>query len=67
VRRVEEATTEPGHLLDDLGAEPVDVRDARELLDLIGERADDRHLGTNVDQPRVRGDRAIRAGLESCD
>jgi hypothetical protein len=67
VRGVEEATTQSRHLLDDLRAEPIDVCDARELLDLIGERADDRRLRSNVDQPMVRSERILPAGLESCD
>jgi hypothetical protein len=65
--RIEEPTAEPAELSDDLGAERVDVLSPSDPLDLIGKRADYRHLRSESAQPRLGGERSIVGGPESYD
>ncbi len=64
-RCFEKTSAETRHLFDELAGQSVGFRFARESLDVVGERANDRSLGSKVHQPQLRGKSTVSVGFES--
>jgi hypothetical protein len=55
----EESASQARHLFDELRAEPIAILSPGEMLDLIGDSPDDRHLRSNVGEARICGEPAV--------
>ena len=64
-RRFEEPTSQARHLFDELVADPVGLSRAREVLDMIGKRADHRRLQSKAGQPKLCDERTVVVGFQS--
>lgn len=66
-RRFEESARQLRQLFDELVADPVSVTGVRQVLDMVGESADDGRLRSKACEPKLHHEPAVVVGFESAE